>query len=196
MNFALERLKFDDILLVRSKRFEDTRGYFTETWSADAFLKLGIAARFVQDNQSMSRQPGTVRGLHFQLPPYAQAKLVRVLHGAVFDVVVDLRVGSPNYGKWCAATLTSDRSEQLFIPKGFAHGFMTLEPDTVIAYRVDTPYAPASDSGIYWNDPAIGIPWPFEAADTTLSVKDSVLPRLADFASPFRWERTDVVEPV
>lgn len=191
MNFAVERLKFDDVLLIRTKRFEDPRGYFMETWSEDSFRRLGIAARFVQDNQSLSRQAGTVRGLHFQTPPYAQAKLVRVLQGSVFDVAVDLRAGSPNYGEWCGTTLSAERAEQLYIPQGFAHGFATLEPDTVIAYRVDAPYAPSCDAGIFWNDPDIGINWPFDTSKAVLSAKDVALPRLSHFSTPFTVERID-----
>ncbi|HJQ57118.1 MAG TPA: dTDP-4-dehydrorhamnose 3,5-epimerase [Vineibacter sp.] len=196
MNFAIERLKFRDVVLVRGKRFEDPRGYFMETWSADAFQKLGIAGGFVQDNQSLSSQAATVRGLHFQTPPFAQAKLVRVLRGSVYDVVVDLRVGSPTYGDWCGTILSADEPEQLYIPKGFAHGFATLQPDTIIAYRVDAPYAPACDAGIFWNDPAIGIDWPFDAARAVLSAKDAALPRLADIASPFVFGHDNVVETV
>ncbi|MGE0653514.1 MAG: dTDP-4-dehydrorhamnose 3,5-epimerase [Alphaproteobacteria bacterium] len=195
MNFAIERLKFEEILLVRSRRFEDARGYFMETWSLDAFDKLGIRADFVQDNQSLSSRPGTVRGLHFQVPPRAQAKLVRVLQGTIFDVAIDLRTGSPDYGKWCGVTLTAARPEQLYIPRGFAHGFVTLEPDTVVSYRVDAPYAPECDAGIYWNDPAIGIDWPFDTADAILSAKDSTLPLLDAFSSPFVWQRAHAVEP-
>lgn len=192
MNFAIERLKFDEVLLIRTKRFEDSRGYFMETWSDESFRRLGIAARFVQDNQSLSRPVGTVRGLHFQTPPYAQAKLVRVLHGAIFDVAVDLRAGSPTYGKWCGTTLSAERAEQLYIPKGFAHGFATMEPDTVIAYRVDAPYAPSCDSGIFWNDPQIAIDWPIDPDKAVLSAKDAGLPRLADFKTPFKVERIGV----
>ena len=192
MNFSIERLKLAEILLIRAKRFEDARGYFMETWSHDAFRDLGIRAHFVQDNQSLSVQRGTVRGLHFQTPPYAQAKLVRVLQGSIFDVAVDLRLGSPDYGKWCGATLSASRPEQLYIPKGFAHGFVTLEPDTVVAYRVDAPYAPACDAGIFWNDPTVGIDWPVNTVETVLSAKDSSLPRLAAVSSPFRWREADV----
>lgn len=194
MNFAVERLKIEDLLLIRSKRFEDPRGYFMETWSQEAFEQLGIKANFVQDNQSLSAKPGTVRGLHFQVPPYAQAKLVRVLQGSVFDVAVDVRVGSPTYGKWCGVTLTAAKPEQLYIPTGFAHGFVTLEPDTVVSYRVDAPYAPACDGGIQWNDPALRIEWPFDTADVVLSAKDAALPRLAIFKSPFHWEKTAAAE--
>jgi dTDP-4-dehydrorhamnose 3,5-epimerase len=191
MNFSIERLKLAEVLLIRSKRFEDPRGYFMETWSHDAFQQLGIRANFVQDNQSLSVPRGTVRGLHFQIPPFAQAKLVRVLQGSVYDVAVDIRAGSPTYGRWCGFTLTAARPEQLYIPKGFAHGFATLEPDTVIAYRVDAGYAPQCDAGIRWNDPAIGIDWPVGAADAVLSTKDAALPLLAGFRSPFLWERAE-----
>jgi dTDP-4-dehydrorhamnose 3,5-epimerase len=196
MNFAIERLKFRDVVKVRAKRFEDSRGYFMETWSAEAFQKLGIPGGFVQDNQSLSRQAGTVRGLHFQTPPFAQAKLVRVLRGSVYDVVVDLRVGSPSFADWSGTVLSADEPEQLYIPKGFAHGFATLQPDTIIAYRVDAPYAPACDAGIFWNDAAIGIDWPFDTARAVLSAKDAALPRLGDITSPFRLDDTDVVEPL
>ncbi|TWT12883.1 dTDP-4-dehydrorhamnose 3,5-epimerase [Reyranella sp. CPCC 100927] len=189
MNFAVERLKIEDLLLIRTKRFEDPRGYFMETWSQDAFEQLGIKATFVQDNQSLSAKPGTVRGLHFQTPPYAQAKLVRVLQGSIFDVAVDVRLGSPTFGEWCGLTLTADRPEQFYIPAGFAHGFVTLAPDTIVSYRVDAPYAPACDGGIQWNDPALKIEWPFNVADAVLSAKDAALPRLAIFKSPFRWQK-------
>ena len=188
MNFLVERLSLEDVLLVRSRRFEDARGYFMESWSQPAFARVGIRANFVQDNQSLSIRTATVRGLHFQVPPYAQAKLVRVLKGAIFDVVVDLRSGSPDYGKWCAVTLTEGKPEQLYIPAGFAHGFMTLEPDTLVAYRVDAVYAPECDAGICWDDPDIGIEWPYDANDAVLSAKDSTLPRLAAFSSPFSWK--------
>lgn len=189
MNFAVERLKFNDLLLVRARRFDDPRGYFMETWSADAFDKLGIGARFVQDNQSLSVQRGTVRGLHFQIPPFAQAKLVRVLQGSVFDVAVDLRTGSPDFGKWCGVTLSAARPEQLYIPRGFAHGFVTLEPDTVVSYRVDAPYSPACDAGILWNDPSIGVEWPVAVGEALLSAKDAGLPPLSAFRSPFVWKK-------
>ncbi len=187
MNFTIERLKFDDVLLIRSRRFDDQRGYFMETWSHAAFGQLGINANFVQDNQSLSVKPGTVRGLHFQVPPHAQAKLVRVLQGSVFDVAVDLRGGSATYGKWCGVKLMAGGPEQLYIPAGFAHGFLTLEPDTVVSYKVDAPYAPQCDAGIRWNDPEIGVDWPLDPAQAVLSDKDAALPLLATFRSPFVW---------
>lgn len=194
MNFTIEQQELDGIQLIRAKQFEDTRGYFMETWSRDAFRQMGINGNFVQDNQSLSVRRGTVRGLHFQLPPYAQAKLIRVLQGSVFDVAVDLRVGSPNFGQWCGTCLSAATAEQLYVPKGFAHGFMTLESDTVVAYRVDAPYAPNFDAGVHWLDPTIGVDWPIDARDAILSAKDSALPLLAGIRSPFAWKRAEVAE--
>ena len=176
------------LVLLRPRRFIDARGYFVETYNECAFQAAGITANFVQDNQSFSAKRGTIRGLHFQLPPSAQAKLVRVLQGSVYDVAVDLRVGSPSYGRWTGETLTADGGEQLFVPRGFAHAFCTLEPDTVAAYKVDEFYAPASDSGLIWNDPALAIAWPVASEEVVLSDKDLKLGRFADFVSPFKYE--------
>jgi len=176
------------LLLVKPRRFADSRGYFVETYNERTHSGAGINARFVQDNQSYSASRGTIRGLHFQLPPAAQAKLVRAVQGSVYDVAVDLRVGSPTYGKWAGMTLTADGGEQLFVPRGFAHGFCTLEPDTVLAYKVDDFYAPASDSGLIWNDPTLAIDWPVKPEDAVLSDKDMKLGRFTDFQSPFRYE--------
>lgn len=181
-------LKLPGLILLKPRRFSDARGYFVETYNERAFAKAGIAAAFVQDNQSLSVPKGTVRGLHFQLPPDAQAKLVRVQQGSIFDVAVDLRTGSPTYGQFETVTLTADGGEELFVPRGFAHGLCTLEPNTVVAYKVDGFYAPASDSGLIWNDPAFAIPWPIPAAEAMLSDKDTRLGRLADFKSPFHYE--------
>ncbi|WP_332680781.1 dTDP-4-dehydrorhamnose 3,5-epimerase [Bosea sp. (in: a-proteobacteria)] len=186
--FAFEPLAIPAVVLVRPKKFGDARGYFMETWSAEAFAAAGINAVFVQDNQSLSATRGVVRGLHFQAPPVPQAKLIRVLKGAVFDVAVDLRAGSPSYGQWCAATLTAEGAEQLFVPHGFAHGFCTLEPGTEVAYKVDGPYAPECEGGLAWNDPALAIDWPVTAGEAQLSGKDAALPGFAGFASPFRSE--------
>jgi dTDP-4-dehydrorhamnose 3,5-epimerase len=194
MNFVIERLEIDGPLLVNSKRFDDLRGHFMETWSRDAFRHLGIDLNFVQDNQSLSARRGTVRGLHFQLPPFAQAKLVRVLRGSVFDVAVDLRRGSPHYGRWCGTMLAASKPQQLYVPKGFAHGFVTLEPDTVVAYKVDASYAPHCDAGIHWQDPDIGIEWPLGTTDAVLSPKDSSLPSFAAFSSPFLWEKAEMIK--
>ena len=176
------------LLLLKPRRFADSRGYFVETYSERTLSGVGIAARFVQDNQSFSAARGTIRGLHFQMPPASQAKLVRVLQGSVYDVAVDLRTGSPTYGRWASATLTADEGEQLFVPHGFAHGFCTLEPDTVVTYKVDDFYAPASDSGLIWNDPALAIDWPVGVEQAVLSDKDMRLGRFTDFQSPFRYE--------
>ncbi len=173
------------VLLVIPHRLADARGYFTETWNSRAFAEAGIEAAFVQDNQSMSVLPGTIRGLHFQTPPHAQAKLVRVVAGAVFDVAVDLRRHSPSYGRYCAATLTAEGGEQLFVPRGFAHGFCTLEPGTIVAYKVDGWYSPGCDRGFAWNDPDLAIDWPVEPANVTTSAKDARLGRFKALESPF-----------
>jgi len=182
---SVERLSIEAVILVKPKKFGDARGYFLESYNARAFAEAGIDVTFVQDNQSLSVQRGTIRGLHFQTPPEQQAKLVRVLKGSIFDVAVDLRHGSQTYGRWCSATLTGEGAEQVFIPRGFAHGFCTLEPDTEVAYKVDGFYAPACDAGLRWDDPDIGIDWPVGAGDAMLSEKDAKLPLFAGFVSPF-----------
>jgi dTDP-4-dehydrorhamnose 3,5-epimerase len=183
--FAVTPLAPEGVLLIVPKRFADPRGYLVETYRADLFDEIGIRTAFVQDNQSLSARRGTIRGLHFQRPPATQAKLVRAIRGAIFDVAVDLRRGSANYGRWCAATLTAAGGEQLFVPRGFAHGFCTLEPDSEIAYKMDGYYSPAYDAGLLWNDPEIGIQWPVEAAEAILSDKDRKLPRLSELDPPF-----------
>ena len=184
-NFSADSLGLDGLLLIRPRKFADSRGFFMETYSAPAFAEFGVTATFVQDNHSLSSKPGTVRGLHFQTPPRAQAKLVRVARGAVFDVAVDLRRDSPTYGHWRGAKLTAEGGEQLFVPRGFAHGFCTLEPDTEVLYKVDDVYTPSCDTGLYWADPDIGIDWPVPPGEALTSDKDARLPRLADFSSPF-----------
>jgi len=175
------------VLMLRPRRFADSRGYFVETYNQRVFAEAGVVAHFVQDNQSFSSKAGTIRGLHFQLPPAAQAKLVRALRGAIFDVAVDLRRGSPTFGRWIGATLTADGGEQLFIPRGFAHAFCTLEDDAEVAYKVDEFYAPECDSGLIWNDPDLNIAWPVKA-DAILSEKDAKLGSFKDFVSPFHFE--------
>jgi dTDP-4-dehydrorhamnose 3,5-epimerase len=177
-----------DVLLLTPRHFHDTRGYFVETYNRRAAHAAGLTAEFVQDNQALSRTRGTVRALHFQVPPHAQAKLVRVLRGSVYDVAVDLRAGSPTYGRWTAATLTAQGGEQIFVPRGFGHGYCTLEADTEVAYKVDDYYAPDCERGLIWNDPTLAIDWPVDASDAVLSEKDQKLPRFADFASPFRYD--------
>ena len=175
-NFSFEPTKISEVLLVTARRHGDHRGDFMETYERQAFRRAGILAEFMQDNQSMSRQRGTVRGLHFQVGPAAQAKLVRVLHGAVFDVAVDLRQGSPTYGVWCGAELSADDGCMMFVPRGFAHGFCTLADDTVVAYKVDAPYSKSHEGGIAWNDATIGIDWPVDESTAYLSERDRSLP--------------------
>ncbi len=184
-NFAAERLGIPGPLLVSARRFGDDRGFFLETYSARDFAALGIAEAFVQDNHSLSAQPGTVRGMHFQAPPRAQAKLVRVLRGAILDVAVDLRRSSPTFGRHVAAELSARDARQIYVPVGFAHGFCTLEPDTEVAYKVSDVYAPECDRAIAWDDPDLDLPWPFEAARVRLSDKDRRAPRLRDLPSLF-----------
>ncbi len=181
MKFSLQTFDVADVVLIRSKKIEDSRGYFMETWSEGEFERLGISARFIQDNQSLSKPSGTLRGLHFQHMPFAQAKLIRVVRGAIFDVAVDLRRASPTFGRWCGTTLTSDGGDQLFIPGGFAHGFVTLQPDVVVCYRVDSLYVPQAEGGIRWDDPELAIVWPFEKARLVLSDRDSKLPSFRDY---------------
>lgn len=175
--------------ILRPPRFDDDRGFFSECWSRERFRALGIDVDFVQDNHSFSRHRGTVRGLHFQTPPAAQAKLVRVARGAVFDVVVDLRRGSPSYGAWEGVELSATRWNQLFVPTGFAHGFCTLEPDTDVIYKVSTPYRPGSEGGVRWDDPRLGIPWPLPPEGPTITDRDRRWPALDELDSPFRFER-------
>jgi dTDP-4-dehydrorhamnose 3,5-epimerase len=184
-NFAIRRLEIPDVILIEPRKFNDSRGFFMETYSAPAFDEFGIRCVFIQDNQSLSIKTGTIRGLHFQTPPHPQAKLVRVLRGSIFDVAVDIRLGSSTHGRWCSATLTAAGGEQLFIPRGFAHGFCTLEPNTEVAYKVDEVYTPACDSGLAWNDPTLAIAWPISGGEIIVSDKDASLARFAGFASPF-----------
>ncbi|HVW73769.1 MAG TPA: dTDP-4-dehydrorhamnose 3,5-epimerase [Rhizomicrobium sp.] len=184
MSIEVTSLAIPDLKLVEPKRFEDERGFFSETFNHEVLAAKGIDFQFVQDNHSLSRKQGTVRGLHFQRPPCAQAKLIRVVRGSILDVAVDLREQSPHYGRHVAMELSSKNWRQMFIPEGFAHGFCTLEPDTEVVYKVTTFYAPQSDAGIFWNDPALAIAWP-SFAGAEISPKDTALPAFADFRSPF-----------
>ena len=178
----------DTVTLLRSRRFGDARGWFSETYSEATAAAAGVNVRFVQDNQSFSAQQGTIRGLHFQRPPHAQAKLVRCARGSIMDYAVDVRRDSPTYGRWVSAKLTAEGGEQLFVPVGFAHGFITLEPDVEVAYKVSDIYAPDCDGGVVWNDSIIDIPWPLPASGPVLSTKDESLPGLAGFDSPFAYD--------
>lgn len=169
-------------------RHGDARGFFSETWKRSAFEDAGLAHDWVQDNQSLSATPGTVRGLHFQGAPFAQAKLIRVTRGAIFDVAVDIRRGSPTYGRWVARELSAEKWNQLLVPAGFAHGFMTIEPDTEVQYKVDAPWSAEHEGAIRWDDPDIAIAWPDTGTKPTLSEKDRAAPLLAGFDSPFAYE--------
>lgn len=177
------------VRLINGRRFADARGWFSEVYNARTMADRGVDVTFVQDNQSFSKPAGTIRGLHFQTPPHAQAKLVRCLRGAIFDVAVDVRKGSPTYGKWVGAELSGENGRQLFIPVGFAHGFITLEPDTEVFYKVSDFYAPACDGGLRWNDPTIAVAWPdAPGAGRVLSEKDEKLPFVDEFDSPFPYD--------
>ncbi|HEY3694905.1 dTDP-4-dehydrorhamnose 3,5-epimerase [Phenylobacterium sp.] len=171
-----------EVLLITPKRHGDARGWFAETWSREAMAEAGVTAEFVQDNQAFNARAGTVRGLHFQQAPHPQAKLVRVLSGAIYDVALDVRPGSATYGQWVGAELTAERGEQLFVPRGFAHGYATLTDDCELFYKVDGLYAPQTEGGVLWNDPDLAIHWPIRG-EPILSEKDQVLPRLKDMAA-------------
>lgn len=171
--------------MIEPARHGDTRGFFSESWNKARLEGHGVSVDFVQDNHSLSSAPGTVRGLHFQSPPNAQAKLVRCGRGVLFDVAVDIRTGSPTYGQWVGAELSFENGKQLFIPEGFAHGFITRTPDTEIIYKCNAYYAPESDGAIRWD--SCGIDWGFDGTPE-LSAKDAAAPAFADFDSPFTWE--------
>jgi dTDP-4-dehydrorhamnose 3,5-epimerase len=185
MTLEIRALAIPEVRLVTPRRFADARGFFAETWNRKALAAAGIDCEFCQDNFSRSLEVGTVRGLHYQSPPHAQAKLVSVLKGRIFDVAVDLRRSSPSFGRHVAVELDAERGTQVFIPAGFAHGFCTLAPDTWVAYKVDAHYAVESDAGIFWADPALGIDWPVSPAQAVLSPKDAALPVLSAVISPF-----------
>jgi dTDP-4-dehydrorhamnose 3,5-epimerase len=178
----IRRLALDGVVEFIPKKFGDARGYFSETYSRQRFADAGIGIDWVQDNQSFSAEQGVLRGLHFQVAPFAQDKLIRVLRGSIFDVAVDLRGGSATYGKWVASVLSAEAWNQLLVPKGFAHGFVTLEPGVEVLYKVSAPYAPDCDRAIRWDDPAIGIAWPLGGREPVLSAKDAAAPFLADIA--------------
>ena len=179
------RLAIPDVLLVRPKRHGDARGYFVETFNDRIFRREIADIAFVQDNEALSAQQGTVRGLHFQRPPSAQGKLVRALKGAIFDVAVDIRHGSPTFGHHVSALLTAETGDQLWVPPGFAHGYCTVEPDSVIAYKVTAFYSAADDAGMAWDDPALGVDWPVEPGAALLSDKDKRQPKLAELPPLF-----------
>ena len=172
-------LAIPDVLLITPKRHGDARGWFAETWSQKLLAGTVADTRFVQDNQAFNARKGTLRGLHFQKAPHAQGKLVRVLRGSIYDVAVDIRPGSATFGKWVGATLTAEAGEQLWVPRGFAHAYVTTSEDTEIFYKVDGDYAPQLEGGLIWNDPDLAIAWPLDG-EPLLSDKDKLLPSLKD----------------
>jgi dTDP-4-dehydrorhamnose 3,5-epimerase len=177
--------ELDGPLEIIPRRVEDERGYFAEIFRQSTFAEVAGSIDFVQDNQSLSVRPGTIRGIHFQTEPFAQGKLVRCIAGRIFDVAVDLRRDSVDYGRWVAVTLTPDACNQLWIPAGFGHGFCSLEPNSVVHYRVTSPYSAECDKGVAWNDVDIGVDWPAVADPATLSQKDGAQPRLVDLPPYF-----------
>lgn len=181
----VSRAEIPDILIIEPAKHGDARGFLSETYSKPTFADHGVDIEFVQDNHSLSASPGTVRGLHFQIPPFAQTKLVRVLRGAIYDVAVDLRTGSPTFGRSVGRVLSAEAWNQILIPDGFAHGFCTLAPDTEVFYKISRPYSPAHDKGLLWNDPDLRIGWPVAAEAAILSDKDRRLPRLKDLPPYF-----------
>lgn len=186
----VEKTGIPGLLLLTPARFGDERGFFSESWNKRQLEKAGIDADFVQDNHSLSAKVGTVRGLHFQTPPHAQAKLVRCGRGRLFDVAVDARKGSPTFGKWYGAELSCENGRQLFIPAGFLHGFVTREPDTEIIYKCTDYYAPECDGAVIFNDPMLGIAWGIAAEDAVLSEKDIKATLFDDFNSPFEFQES------
>lgn len=184
----IKETKLLGVKILIPRRFGDHRGFFAEIYSRRVYADMGVDQEFVQDNHSLSAKVGTVRGLHFQASPHAQAKLVRCGRGAIFDVAVDIRRGSPTYGCWVGYTLSAENGLQLYIPEGFAHGFLTLQPDSEIIYKCSDYYAPETEGSVRWDDPDISIEWPFAADQAILSEKDLVAPLLAQLVSPFTWE--------
>jgi dTDP-4-dehydrorhamnose 3,5-epimerase len=177
--------KISEVLVFVPRSFEDFRGLFSETYKKSAYFEAGVGVDFLQDNRSVSLHVNTIRGLHLQTPPFAQAKLVSVQHGRVYDIAVDLRRSSPTFLQHVGVELTAERGEQLFIPAGFAHGFCTLEPNTVVTYKVDQYYAPANEAGFHWQTPELAIDWPCRPEEGHLSAKDAVLPDRIDPAACF-----------
>ncbi|MGX9353382.1 dTDP-4-dehydrorhamnose 3,5-epimerase (plasmid) [Shimia sp. W99] len=184
----IEETPLTGVLILTPARFGDARGFFSESWNRARMAEAGIDIDFVQDNHSLSQKAGTVRGLHFQAPPHAQAKLVRCGRGALFDVAVDIRAGSPTYGQWFGTELSAENGRQLLVPVGFAHGFVTLCDDTEIIYKCSDYYAPDCDRAIAHDDPDIGIDWGVSRAKRILSEKDAAAPTLAGLGPPFKWE--------
>ncbi|MCB5945407.1 dTDP-4-dehydrorhamnose 3,5-epimerase [Acidocella sp. KAb 2-4] len=183
----IESLAIPEVKLITPPKFGDARGFFSETWSASKLRAHGFDENFVQDNHSLSAAKGTIRGLHCQVAPRVQGKLVRVVRGAIWDVAVDIRQSSPTYGQWVAAELSAENWAQLWIPGGFLHGFCTLVPDTEVIYKVTADYDKAAERAVIWNDPDLALPWPVEPGAELLSDKDRIAPRLADCETWFTY---------
>jgi len=187
VSLSAQSLNFPEVLLLHPTKHDDARGFFSETYNKFSFREAGIVADFVQDNHVLSVHRGTVRGLHFQTFPFAQDKLIRVVRGAIFDVAVDIRVGSPTYGQHVSATISADNWTQIFIPVGFAHGLVTLEPNTEVLYKVSNRYSSEHDKGLLWNDSGLEIDWPICETEVTLSERDRLQPKLADLPAYFSY---------
>lgn len=187
-DLLIEETALPGVLILTPKRFGDDRGYFSETWNRTTLRDRGIDIDFVQDNHSLSRQTGTVRGLHYQSPPHAQDKLVRCGAGVVLDVAVDVRRGGPTYGKWVGVELSAENGRQLLIPRGFLHGFVTRAPDSELLYKCSDRYAPECDGAVRFDDADLGIDWGIDPGMAVLSAKDAAAPRFANWQSPFTWE--------
>jgi dTDP-4-dehydrorhamnose 3,5-epimerase len=181
-------LAIPEVKLIQPKKIDDRRGFFSEVYNKTAFSEAGLDLDFAQDNHSYSQPVGVLRGLHFQIKSDAQDKLLRVVRGRIFDVAVDIRHGSPTFGKWVGAEISAENWTQILVPKGFAHGFVTLEPDTEVIYKVTGRYAPENDRGLAWDDPALGIDWPLNGIEPTLSDKDTKHPLLADLPAHFTYD--------
>ena len=192
----LTRLAIPEVKLIAPKIFRDGRGFFSETYNRRALDDANISANFVQDNHSLSVERGVIRGLHFQSPPHAQDKLVRVTRGSIFDVAVDIRKGSPTFGKHIAVILNVENWQQLWVPKGFAHGFCTLEPNTEVVYKVTDYFDAKRDKGLAWDDPELGIEWPVKPEAIILSDRDKVQPRLSDLPDYFHYNQSGSMAPV
>ncbi len=182
------------VMVLEPRRYRDGRGFFSETFSVSRLRSLGVELDFIQDNHSVSATPWTLRGFHFQAPPHDQAKLVRVVRGAILDVVLDLRAGSPTFGRWAAVEISEERWNQVLVPRGFAHAFCTLEPDTHVLYKVTAPYVPEAEGGVRWDDPDVGVDWP-RRRGLVMSDRDRALPRLREFDTPFVYPTTEQEGP-
>jgi len=185
----VQTLAIPDVLLLKPKRIGDDRGFFSEVFKESQARAAGIVERFVQDNHSFSADRGVIRGLHFQAPPVAQGKLIRVVRGAILDVALDIRINSPTFGKYASAELTAENWSQVWVPPGFAHGFCTLVPNVEVIYKVTSEYSPAEEGGVLWSDPELGISWPVTAA-AVVSPRDTRWPTFAKLLSPFRYPGT------